>query len=89
MEHVFADMKTTPYWWDAAPRPDEPPVELPDNVDVVIVGAGPAGLSAACRDYLLRLPGRREMDRAVRCEGDATHDAAISALLRRPDCGGR
>ncbi len=36
-----------PYWWDAAPR--EQPVEttLPALADVVIVGAGYAGLSAA------------------------------------------
>ncbi|MEM9851497.1 MAG: FAD-binding oxidoreductase, partial [Pseudomonadota bacterium] len=40
-------MKTTPYWWDdGAPCPDLPRTP-PDNADVLIVGAGFTGLSAA------------------------------------------
>jgi len=40
-------LKQTPYWWEAAPReaPDHAP--LPAAADVVVVGAGYAGLSAA------------------------------------------
>jgi glycine/D-amino acid oxidase-like deaminating enzyme len=41
------DIKLTPYWWDETPRPtlaDEP---LPRKVDVLIVGSGYTGLSAA------------------------------------------
>ena len=40
----------TPYWWDAAPREtraDVVDLELPARVDVAIIGAGYAGLSAA------------------------------------------
>jgi len=40
-------MKTDPYWWDEAPRPVLPDVPLPAKADVVIVGAGYTGLSAA------------------------------------------
>ena len=37
----------TPYWWDAAPRPDLPAVELPARADVAVVGSGYTGLCAA------------------------------------------
>jgi glycine/D-amino acid oxidase-like deaminating enzyme len=47
MADVFAGMKTTPYWWDAAPRLNESPPGLPTEVDVLIVGAGFSGLCAA------------------------------------------
>jgi len=40
-------MKLTPYWWDAAPRPENDPPSLPARSDVVIVGAGYTGLTAA------------------------------------------
>lgn len=36
-----------PYWWDAAPREPRSDVALPAKVDVLVVGAGYAGLSAA------------------------------------------
>jgi len=41
------DFKTTPYWWEQAPLDHSPTQELPDQVDVVIVGAGYTGLHAA------------------------------------------
>src|SRR5882757_3974302 len=37
---------TDPYWWDAAP-PEDAGDPLPDFADVVIVGSGYCGLSAA------------------------------------------
>jgi glycine/D-amino acid oxidase-like deaminating enzyme len=40
-------MKTTPYWWEHAPRESTSPPELPARVDVAIVGAGFSGLNAA------------------------------------------
>lgn len=40
-------LATTPYWWDAAPREPEQAVDLPAKADVVIIGGGYAGLSAA------------------------------------------
>jgi glycine/D-amino acid oxidase-like deaminating enzyme len=38
---------TDPYWWQAAPREEPAPVALPPRADVVVIGAGYAGLSAA------------------------------------------
>jgi glycine/D-amino acid oxidase-like deaminating enzyme len=43
----LSGMKTTPYWWEAAPREEARAVPLPATADVVVVGAGYAGLSAA------------------------------------------
>src|SRR5439155_22813930 len=41
-------VKEYPYWRDSiAPRPPPPPVELPGRADVVVVGGGYTGLSAA------------------------------------------
>lgn len=41
------DLKTTPYWWDAAPRPRLPETALPRQVDVAVIGSGCTGLTAA------------------------------------------
>ena len=44
---LTGDFRATPYWWDLAPRPavtDEAP---PGEAEVVVVGAGNVGLSAA------------------------------------------
>ena len=40
------DFRIAPYWWDAAP-PETSRVALPPSVDLVIVGSGYCGLSAA------------------------------------------
>lgn len=40
------NMMQQPYWWEAAPRELNGSVPLPADVDVLIVGAGYAGLSA-------------------------------------------
>ena len=42
-------MKTTPFWTENYPRPESLPVanELPERVDVAVVGGGYTGLSAA------------------------------------------
>ncbi len=36
-----------PYWWDAAPREAPEQITLPAKVDVLVIGGGYAGLSAA------------------------------------------
>lgn len=41
------DYKTTPFWQDIAPTVDLPELPLPDEIDVLIVGAGYTGLNAA------------------------------------------
>ena len=39
--------KNEPYWWEAAPHPELPPIAPPDKCDVAIVGSGYTGLTAA------------------------------------------
>jgi glycine/D-amino acid oxidase-like deaminating enzyme len=41
------DAKLTPYWWERTPRPTLPAIDLPQAVDVVVIGSGYTGLSAA------------------------------------------
>ena len=41
------DFKTTPFWWEAAPRGGVEPSGLPAAVDVLVVGSGFAGLHCA------------------------------------------
>jgi glycine/D-amino acid oxidase-like deaminating enzyme len=47
MTDVLAGVTDQPYWWDAAPRLDRDPGELPKEVDALIVGGGFSGLNAA------------------------------------------
>ncbi len=42
-------MKLTPYWWEAAPPEALPEAAPPAKADVVVIGAGYSGLSAALR----------------------------------------
>jgi glycine/D-amino acid oxidase-like deaminating enzyme len=41
------DFKPTPYWWERVPRPALAETALPSAVDVVVIGSGYTGLSAA------------------------------------------
>ncbi len=41
------DLELIPYWWEAAPLMETEIIDMPQRVDVGIVGAGYAGLSAA------------------------------------------
>lgn len=43
---LHTNFTTDPYWWDGA-RPDDDLAELPAETDVVIIGSGYCGLSAA------------------------------------------
>src|SRR5438270_28408 len=51
---VHAD--TRPFWIDSTPLPRYPKLERDESVDVLVIGAGITGLTAA---YLLTLAGRR------------------------------
>ncbi len=44
---LHPDFKDTPYWWEAAPPSDRGDADPPAQADVLIVGGGYAGLSAA------------------------------------------
>jgi glycine/D-amino acid oxidase-like deaminating enzyme len=41
------DAKLTPYWWDRTPRPNLPDTAPPAKAEVVVIGSGYTGLSAA------------------------------------------
>lgn len=48
MKAIFAEQfQDTPFWWDAAPRPELTKIDLPRKVDVVVIGSGYTGLNAA------------------------------------------
>lgn len=42
-----AGFSATPWWWDGFAPPEDPPVDLPRSVDVLIVGGGYAGIHCA------------------------------------------
>jgi glycine/D-amino acid oxidase-like deaminating enzyme len=44
---LTTDFRNAPYWWDGVPRPKLPDIALPAQADVVVIGAGYTGLSAA------------------------------------------
>ena len=45
---IFSDdFLQQPVWWDDVPRSESGPVDLPDAVDVLVIGSGLAGLNAA------------------------------------------
>ena len=47
-DHLLAPgFSETPYWWEAAPPSDAVTPDVPERVDVAIVGGGYCGLSAA------------------------------------------
>jgi gamma-glutamylputrescine oxidase len=44
---LHPDFREEPYWWRAAPPEDTRPEPIPESADVVVVGAGVCGMSAA------------------------------------------
>ena len=82
---------TQPYWIDSAPMPTFPKLDRDEEVDVVIVGGGMTGLTAA---YLLTLDGRRvaliERERCAQVDTGHTTahltmvtDERLPALVKR------
>ena len=43
------NLRCEPYWWQAGPRPTDEAQDLPNAVDVLVVGSGYTGLHAALR----------------------------------------
>lgn len=78
-----SDVKFQPYWWDAAPYKPLPTVALPKSVDVVVMGAGYVGLSAALtlarggRDVLVCEMG------AVTNGGASRNQGQMGAVFKR------
>ena len=50
--HLAPDLKTRPYWWDAAPPVEAPSGDAPTAVDVAIVGGGWGGTVDAVGNIL-------------------------------------
>ncbi len=68
----------TPYWWEAAPLTEMPERDLPRRCDVVVVGAGYAGLSAA---LTLTRAGRavHVLEKDTPGEGASTRNGGIAS----------
>ena len=47
MQIFTENFKSSPYWWEKAPRPKIEIKKLPENIDVAIIGSGYTGLCAA------------------------------------------
>ncbi|MGI4950620.1 MAG: hypothetical protein ACRYGM_02345 [Janthinobacterium lividum] len=61
------EFRTAPYWWDAAPPEDARDAPLPASVDLLVVGSGFAGLSAAlAADQAATLARRHRIHQAER-----------------------
>lgn len=78
------DEKATPYWWEASPLKPLPQQPLPKKLDVLIVGAGYAGLSAG---LVLAREGRSvaAFDAMDPGEGASTRNGGITSGSIRPD----
>jgi glycine/D-amino acid oxidase-like deaminating enzyme len=78
------DEKATPYWWEAAPLKPLPQQPLSKKLDVLIVGAGYAGLSAG---LVLAREGRSvaAFDAMNPGEGASTRNGGITSGTIRPD----
>jgi glycine/D-amino acid oxidase-like deaminating enzyme len=76
--------KDTPYWWEASPLKPLSQQPLPQKVDVLIVGAGYAGLSAG---LVLAREGRSvaAFDAMNPGEGASTRNGGITSGSIRPD----
>jgi glycine/D-amino acid oxidase-like deaminating enzyme len=76
--------KATPYWWEAAPLKLAPQQPLPKKLDVLIVGAGYAGLAAG---LVLAREGRSvaAFDAINPGEGASTRNGGITSGSIRPD----
>lgn len=75
--------RATPFWWEAAPPAPLPSSPLPAQVDVAILGAGYAGLSAA---LVLARAGRQVavLDAMNPGEGASSRNGGITSGNIRP-----
>lgn len=81
---IFAEgFRTTPWWWEGFTPPEDPPAELPKSVDVLVVGAGYAGVHCALtlaehgRDVLVLDAERLGWGASSRSGGQVTGGANV------------
>lgn len=76
-------IKSDPYWWEAAPLTTLPTVAVAPSCDVVVIGAGYTGLSAA---LTLARAGRtvQVFDRQKPGEGASSRNGGIASGSLRP-----
>ena len=74
-KYFTSDFKETPFWWDEAPRPAAVPRDLPDTTEVLIVGSGYTGLSAALQPGQAWQAGNRSGSRRFRATGASSRNA--------------
>ena len=84
MENAQIADKNTPYWWEEAPVKPLPRQPLAKKLDVAIIGAGYAGLSAG---LVLAREGRSvaAFDAMNPGEGASTRNGGITSGSIRPD----
>ncbi|RWA75313.1 MAG: FAD-binding oxidoreductase [Mesorhizobium sp.] len=84
MDELKVADKNTPYWWEAAPVRPLPRQPLARKIDVAIIGAGYAGLSAG---LVLAREGRTvaAFDSMNPGEGASTRNGGITSGSIRPD----
>lgn len=77
-------VKNTPYWWEAAPVKPVPKQPLSKTLDVAIIGAGYAGLSAG---LVLAREGRSvaTFDAMHPGEGASSRNGGVTSGTIRPD----
>ena len=75
-DRFTSQFKTTPYWWEAAPRPQPAELPVPRQIDAAIVGSGFTGLNAA---LLLARAGRSVVvfEAGVLGQGASTRNAGF------------